>query len=373
MAELRGRSASTGTGGSSAASGCPPRARRTSPGTRYASAAPNREWRRVGTDRLLRLVLRVLDEYAAAHPARRAVGIGDLSRPGGGDFGSRFGGHRPRLAPESGSTSTSTTRVSTGASSAPPGRPGRPRAGSGSRRPLRGGGRAAGVRRPERRVEGPAARRAGAAEPRRPPPRSSPARAGGALGERLSPATSSSCRAPGGPQPVPTARPPSQAPGVRLGSWTTGGRAVATPSAPAHRSSWPAGRTVAFRSGGHVFEAGVEGRPGLGAAAGAVGRAARERPADGVRPRGGEPAVLAAARSLAQGAADPRLSDREPSRPGPDPRRRLHPRERVRGHGRDPAAARSQPAARARPLGRSESESRRARARHAGGTRAAST
>ena len=55
--------------------------------------APNREWRRVGTDRLLRLVLRVLDEYAAANPGAPRVGIGDLSRPGGGDFGPRFGGH----------------------------------------------------------------------------------------------------------------------------------------------------------------------------------------------------------------------------------------------------------------------------------------
>ena len=53
---------------------------------------PNREWRRVGTDRLVRLVLRVLDDYAAAHPEAPRVGIGDVSRPGGGDFGSRFGG-----------------------------------------------------------------------------------------------------------------------------------------------------------------------------------------------------------------------------------------------------------------------------------------
>lgn len=52
----------------------------------------NREWRRVGTDRLVRLVLRVLDEYAGAHPEAPRVGIGDLSRPGGGDFGPRYGG-----------------------------------------------------------------------------------------------------------------------------------------------------------------------------------------------------------------------------------------------------------------------------------------
>jgi len=54
--------------------------------------APNRDWRRVGSDRLVRVVLRVLDEFAAAHPAAPRIGIGDLSRPGGGDFGARFGG-----------------------------------------------------------------------------------------------------------------------------------------------------------------------------------------------------------------------------------------------------------------------------------------
>ena len=54
--------------------------------------APNRDWRRVGNDRLIRVVLRVLDEFAAAHPEAPRVGIGDLSRPRGGDFGPRFGG-----------------------------------------------------------------------------------------------------------------------------------------------------------------------------------------------------------------------------------------------------------------------------------------
>ena len=53
---------------------------------------PNRDWRRVGSDRLVRVLLRVLDEFAAAHPEAPRVGIGDLSRPRGGDFGPRFGG-----------------------------------------------------------------------------------------------------------------------------------------------------------------------------------------------------------------------------------------------------------------------------------------
>jgi murein endopeptidase len=53
--------------------------------------SPNRPWRRWGTDRLVRLVLRVAQEHRAAHPGAPRVLIGDLSRPGGGDFGIRFG------------------------------------------------------------------------------------------------------------------------------------------------------------------------------------------------------------------------------------------------------------------------------------------
>jgi murein endopeptidase len=53
--------------------------------------SPNRVWRRVGSDRLVRSVMRVLAEFAAAHPRAPRIGIGDLSRPGGGDFGVRYG------------------------------------------------------------------------------------------------------------------------------------------------------------------------------------------------------------------------------------------------------------------------------------------
>jgi len=53
--------------------------------------SPNRGWRRHGSERLVNTLLRVLGEYAAAHPEAPRVGIGDLSRPGGGDFGRRFG------------------------------------------------------------------------------------------------------------------------------------------------------------------------------------------------------------------------------------------------------------------------------------------
>jgi murein endopeptidase len=54
--------------------------------------SPNRAWRRHGTDRLVRLVLRVLREHRRANPGAPRVGVGDLSRPRGGDFGRRFGG-----------------------------------------------------------------------------------------------------------------------------------------------------------------------------------------------------------------------------------------------------------------------------------------
>jgi mRNA-degrading endonuclease toxin of MazEF toxin-antitoxin module len=53
---------------------------------------PNRPWRRWGNERLVRIVLRVLSAYAAAHPHAARVGVGDLSRPQGGNFGPQFGG-----------------------------------------------------------------------------------------------------------------------------------------------------------------------------------------------------------------------------------------------------------------------------------------
>ena len=53
--------------------------------------SPNRGWRRWGTDDLVRTTLRVVHAYASAHPGAPRVGIGDLSRPHGGDFGPAFG------------------------------------------------------------------------------------------------------------------------------------------------------------------------------------------------------------------------------------------------------------------------------------------
>ncbi len=54
--------------------------------------APNRAWRRWGTDGLVRMTLRVLREHRTAFPRAPRVAIGDLSRPRGGDFGPQFGG-----------------------------------------------------------------------------------------------------------------------------------------------------------------------------------------------------------------------------------------------------------------------------------------
>ena len=53
---------------------------------------PNRLDRRYGTDLLVVYLERVLAGYKADHPRAPRVGIGDLSRPGGGPFGSEFGG-----------------------------------------------------------------------------------------------------------------------------------------------------------------------------------------------------------------------------------------------------------------------------------------
>lgn len=53
---------------------------------------PNRQWRRWGTDVLVRTVLAIARDFAREHPAAPRIGIGDLSRPEGGDFGPQWGG-----------------------------------------------------------------------------------------------------------------------------------------------------------------------------------------------------------------------------------------------------------------------------------------
>ena len=53
---------------------------------------PSPAWRRHGTVRLVRTVLRVVRAHRRAHPRAPRVGVGDLSRPRGGPFGADYGG-----------------------------------------------------------------------------------------------------------------------------------------------------------------------------------------------------------------------------------------------------------------------------------------
>jgi hypothetical protein len=53
--------------------------------------SPNRPWRRWGTEDLVRVVLEVLADHRRAFPRAPRLGVGDLSRPHGGDFGPQYG------------------------------------------------------------------------------------------------------------------------------------------------------------------------------------------------------------------------------------------------------------------------------------------
>jgi murein endopeptidase len=59
--------------------------------------APNRAWRRWGTDELVRVVLRVARDYVQAHPRAPRLGIGDLSLRRGGYFGPVHATHQNGL------------------------------------------------------------------------------------------------------------------------------------------------------------------------------------------------------------------------------------------------------------------------------------
>ena len=54
--------------------------------------APNRGWRRWGTQELVALLEQVAREFRLAHPGAPRLLISDLSRPNGGPFGRRYGG-----------------------------------------------------------------------------------------------------------------------------------------------------------------------------------------------------------------------------------------------------------------------------------------
>jgi murein endopeptidase len=53
---------------------------------------PNRAWRRWGTDELVRTTLRTLRRFRERYPDAPRVGVGDLSRRHGGDFGPEVSG-----------------------------------------------------------------------------------------------------------------------------------------------------------------------------------------------------------------------------------------------------------------------------------------
>jgi murein endopeptidase len=53
---------------------------------------PNRDWRRVGTDRLVRTILTVAAKYRRENPGAPRVVVSDLSLPQGARFGPEYGG-----------------------------------------------------------------------------------------------------------------------------------------------------------------------------------------------------------------------------------------------------------------------------------------
>ena len=53
---------------------------------------PDRDWRRWGTDDLVRTTLRVLRDVRRTHPHAPRIGVGDLALPRGGYFGPEVGG-----------------------------------------------------------------------------------------------------------------------------------------------------------------------------------------------------------------------------------------------------------------------------------------
>ena len=54
--------------------------------------SPNPEFRRHGTEKLVLTVRCIAAVYGARHPDLARVGVADLSLPGGGPFGARYGG-----------------------------------------------------------------------------------------------------------------------------------------------------------------------------------------------------------------------------------------------------------------------------------------
>jgi murein endopeptidase len=55
------------------------------------AVTPSPAWRRYGTEKLVLTLDCVLTAYAGRHPDLARIGVADLSRPGGGPFGSELG------------------------------------------------------------------------------------------------------------------------------------------------------------------------------------------------------------------------------------------------------------------------------------------
>ena len=55
-------------------------------------SSPSPAWRRYGTEKLVLTLQCVLSRYRSHHPDAARVGVADLSLPGGGPFGRRYGG-----------------------------------------------------------------------------------------------------------------------------------------------------------------------------------------------------------------------------------------------------------------------------------------
>ena len=132
---------------------------------------PNRDWRRWGTDRLIRTILTVIHEYRTEHDSAQRVGIMDLSRPHGGRFGRNYGGLGHASHQNGLDADILYPRKDGTEARADQALPGRPQARPGPRRPLRRGRRGEGLRRPAPEPQGTGERRRAADLPRRSPAR----------------------------------------------------------------------------------------------------------------------------------------------------------------------------------------------------------
>ena len=173
-------------GGSCAASASRRAARTTSRWDPIRRRSPNRPWRRHGTDRLVRMVLRVALRLRERPSARAAARRRRPQPPARRRLRRPLRRDRPQHAPERARRRRLPAAPRRPRASAAAGGPGRPQALAGARRPLREGRRLGRARRPAHRAEGTRRRGQAVAQPRRPPPRPAarglaPARRAGAV------------------------------------------------------------------------------------------------------------------------------------------------------------------------------------------------